>query len=576
MRRALFPIALLVLAASCNSAQRGPTRAPQVVYEHAAVAADHVLASQAGVEMLRRGGNAVDAAVAASFCLSVVRPFSCGIGGGGFMVIYRPRDDAVGGGGPRAVAINFRETAPAAVGPDYYVRLGDERASRDGHHASGVPGTVAGLLWALEHYGALDRETVLGPAIRVAEEGFAADESHVRAAQDLAERLDRAPHLRDAAAYLWAQLCHGGEIEVGDLITNPDQARALRLIAADGESAFYEGPIADAIVECMATGGGPITPEDLADYRARAVQPLRGSFRGLDLLMMPPPSSGGVAMIQILGILERRLGDLRDAARDDPAYMHLFVEACKHAFADRAAWLADESFVDVPVRRLTSPDYLDERAGLIDMRRTQASARYGSAAAGLVEDGGTSHLSVVDADGMAVASSQTINLVYGSMVVVPGFGFALNDQMDDFTTVPGRPNEFKLRQSDRNLPEPGKRPLSSMSPTIVLKDGRAVVVAGASGGPRIITGTLQCILGCVLFDMTPAESVGAPRFHHQWLPDVLQFEAAWTDDDLAAMRARGHETGRRDEIAVVQLIVIGADGVRPASDPRKGGVPAGY
>ncbi len=578
-RMTILPLAICGLAlggCAVPSTVRAPSRTGTQPFEHAAVAADHPLASEAGVEMLARGGNAVDAAVAASFCLSVVRPYSCGLGGGGFMVIYAPPDaDAPA----RTVALNYRETAPAAVGRDYYdERLGDETVSRLGVHAVGVPGTVAGLLTALTLYGTLDRSTVLGPAIRAAEEGWTADASHVRAGAELAERLQRRPDLRESGQSLWGALYRDGDVGVGDVLRNPHQARALRLIAAEGREAFYAGPIADAIVAAMTAAGGPITLEDLGAYTVQVTEPLRGSFGGSEILAMPPPSSGGVTMLQILGLIERRLETLDDPAHNGPAYVHLVAESMKHAFADRAAWLADPAFVAVPTDRLLAAAYLDQRADLISPRGTMETMRYGSAAeSDLVEDGGTSHISVVDARGMAVACTETINLIYGSAVVVPGFGFALNDEMDDFTTVSGRPNKFGLRQSDRNLPQPGKRPLSSMSPTIVVEHGRAVLVAGGSGGPRIISATVQCVLNCMLFEMPPAQAVGAPRFHHQWLPDVLQFEEAWNDTaTVTALETRGHVTGRRDEIGVVQVITVGEDGVHAASDPRKGGAPAGY
>ena len=542
-------------------------------YQHAAVAADHVVASEAGVEMLKLGGNAVDAAVATSFCLSVVRPYSCGIGGGGFMLIYIPGD---GDNQPRAVAINYRETAPAAVGPDYYVKLDDKSASRDGHHAAGVPGTVAGLLWALEHYGTLDRKTVLAPAIRAAQLGFVADADHVGLLDSLQRRFEADPKLAVSGAYIRRQLYRDGEVEVGDTISNPAQARALRLIAQHGADAFYRGEIADAIAQTMQANGGPITKQDLASYTVRVAEPLRGTFQGLDVLSMPPPSSGGVAMQQIFGLLERHFKQIGASPHNSPAYIHLLVEAMKHAFADRAEWLADADFVDVPIESLLSAAYLNQRADSISMQRTNESQFYGSRTAG-VEDGGTSHLSVIDANGMAVACTETINLSYGSLVVVPGFGFALNNEMDDFTTIPGEANAFGLQQSDRNLPEPGKRPLSSMSPTILLDDGRVVLVAGASGGPRIITATTQCILNCLLFDMTPRQAVAALRFHHQWMPNVLQFESAWPDPAVpSALQQLGHETGTTRSVGVVQLIRVTPDGIRAASDPRKGGAPAGY
>ncbi len=534
------------------------------------MATDHAIASRAGAEMLRRGGNAVDAAVAAGFCLSVVRPYSCGIGGGGFMVIAMPPGDDVD-----AVAIDFRETAPAAVGPGYYMDQDDPAASRAGVHAVGVPGSVAGLLFALQRYGTLDRATVLGPAIRAARDGVVADKSWVDGATALAERLDRHPQWRVAAAPIVADLCLGGGVAVGDLVRNPQHARALRLIAEQGRDAFYVGPIADAIVAAMQAGGGPLNHADLAGYRIRVSAPLGGSFRGLEILTMPPPSSGGVAMLQILGILDRRLSDTAHATPAEAAYMHLVTEAMKHAFADRATWLADAAFVEVPVDRLLDGSYLDARAALISPDRTRPMREYGSHMPP-VEDGGTSHFSIIDGQGMAVACTQTINLEYGSMVAVPGFGFMLNNEMDDFTTIPGQPNAFGLQQSDRNLPQPGKRPLSSMSPMIVRREGRPILIAGASGGPRIISGTLQCVLNCLLFGMTPREAVAAPRFHHQWQPDILYFEDDWSDQAaIETMEALGHNVGRRADIGVVQLISVRDDGIHAASDPRKGGAPDG-
>lgn len=549
-------------------------------YERAAVAADHPLASEAGVEMLQQGGNAVDAAIATSFCLSVVRPYSCGIGGGGFMIIHippppevAPEDNAAE---PVQVAINYRETAPAAVGPDYYINLDAQRPSRDGVHAVGTPGTVAGLLYALEEYGTLDRAAVLAPAIRAAEEGFAADAHYVREVRKAADRLKGNPDLRETSTYIWEQLCHRGHMREGDIITNPQQAKALKLIAEQGAAAFYHGEIGDAIVEVMQQRGGAITAADLAGYEISIAEPLRGRFQGLEILSMPPPSSGGIAMQQVLGILQRRAIDPVKTPHNSAAYVHLVAEAMKHAFADRAEWLADPAFVRVPVKELLHGMYLDDRAAAISPYHTQEIYTYGSVTPP-ADDGGTSHFCVVDEQGMAVACTETINLTFGSMVNVDGFGFALNNEMDDFTTDPGAPNAFGLRQSDRNLPEPGKRPLSSMSPTIMLSDGDVVLIAGGSGGPRIITATLQCILNCLWYGMTPQQAVDAPRFHHQWMPNVLQLEKRWSDRRMRrALKELGHKTERCEEVGVVQLIRLDRGAIRAACDGRKGGRPAGY
>jgi gamma-glutamyltranspeptidase/glutathione hydrolase len=571
----------LVLATPLARAQPPPESAPQSFFAHAAVAADHPLASRAGLEMLNKGGNAVDAAVATSFCLAVVRPHSCGIGGGGFMVVYIPASDEKP---EQTIALNYRETAPATVGPDYYVNLKSDTASRFGGAAVGVPGTVAGLLHALEHFGTLDRAAVLAPAIRAAEEGFAADANHVEACDDLRKTFQKNPQLRETADEIWNNLCLGGEVKVGDVIRQPELARALKLIAQQGADAFYRGEIAHAIVKTVQNRGGSLALDDLGHYQIRTTTPLRGHFRNVEILSMPPPSSGGIAMQQIFGILERRMTDLGDPSalhRTSPLYVHLLTEAMKHAFADRSRWLADPAFVDVPIANLLAPEYLDSLASKISFARTIDSSQYGSIppqppAQTVPHDHGTSHLSVIDDRGMAVACTETINLIYGSLVTVQDFGFILNDQMDDFTTIPGKPNEFGLQQSERNLPQSGKRPLSSMSPTIVLRNGQAVLVVGASGGPRIISATTQCILNCLLFDMDADDAVRAPRFHHQWMPNMLEFEPSWNDaPSMATLRALGHETGQHKVIGEVQLIHRRADGLHAASDPRKGGEPAG-
>ncbi len=538
-------------------------------YEHAAVAADHALASQAGLEMLKLGGNAVDAAVAASFCLSVVRPYSCGLGGGGFMLIWNPK-------GGRAVAIDYRGVAPAAAGPDYYERIGGETASRFGGRAVAVPGSVAGLLHALEQHGTLACATVMEPAIRAAGEGFAADANHVWAAGELATTLESHPELRALAAPIWTELCREGKVAVGDVIRRPEQAAALHLIAERGAGAFYRGPIGSAIVTAVRQNGGAMNLEDLADYQVRVGEPLRGWFQGKSVLAMPPPSSGGVAVLQILGMLERRLGDSGRQRNQRVLYAHVLAEAMKFAFADRAEWLGDPAFCEVPVEKLLSNEYIAQRAAQIELAHTLPIESYGNAAPPS-PDGGTSHLSVIDVNGMAVACTETVNLVYGSLLTVTAYGIILNDDMDDFTTLPDRPNAFGLRQSQRNAPQPGKRPLSSMSPTIVLENGRAVLVAGGSGGPRIISATVQCLLDCLLFDMTPEQALAAPRFHHQWLPNVLEFEPGWGDAAvIEALRGMGHEIGSRPKIGVVQIVQAGPAGVGAASDPRKGGAPAGY
>ena len=544
----------------------------------AAVAADHFIASEAGAEILRKGGNAVDAAVATSFALSVVRPYSCGIGGGGFMVIRFNNDPKHG---TRSVALNYRETAPAAVGADFYERHSDPQASTRGGSAVAVPGTVAGLLHALEHYGTLDRTVVLAPAIRAAEEGFLVDDHFMVANGDLIKWFNEDDSRKGRFGFVWRRFLKEGQVKTGDLITLPEQAAALRLIAQSGADAFYKGRIAIEILHTVRKDGGPMRAEDLLSYKVEEVEPLRFNAFGHTFLTMPPPSSGGVALAQALGILQRRRDELGGRA-NTADYVHVAAEALKHAFADRARWLGDPAQVDVPVRELLSDSYLDARAAQIDPRRAREDLEtYGTLPP---DDAGTSHFCVIDARGNAVACTETINLEFGSMLAIEKYGFCLNNEMDDFTTRRGQANAFGLVQSSRNLPAPGKRPLSSMMPTIVLdQGGHVVMIAGASGGPRIITGTMQAMLDVLLFDLDASQALATPRFHHQWRPNTLLLERAWyaaarEDGTVVALESRGHKVEPTGSVGNVQLIRRDRKTRMwdAACDPRKGGRPAGY
>ncbi|MBN1824995.1 MAG: gamma-glutamyltransferase [Candidatus Eisenbacteria bacterium] len=538
------------------------------VWTGGVVAADHETASRAGLEMLEAGGNAVDAAVATAFCLGVVRPYSCGIGGGGFLLLHL-RGDAEG---PREVAIDHRERAPGACGPDYYEGLEPE-ASLWGAHAAAVPGTPAGLLLALERYGVLDRAAALAPAIRAAEEGFEADAHYGKSAAEVIAWFEERPAWKERFPFVWKRFLREGKVREGDRIRLPEQAEALRLIARDGAAAFYDGPIAEAIVAAVRMGGGDLTREDLRRYEPVETKPLEGSFRGLRVLAMPPPSSGGTALLQTFGILEALE---RNPAAEKPgsaAYIHLVAEAEKHAFADRAAWMGDPEFVDVPLERLLAPDYLIALAARID-GRSHPPGEYGTPAL-LPEDGGTSHYCVVDRWGNAASGTETINLEFGSLIVVEPYGFCLNNEMDDFLTRRGVPNAYGLYHDDRNLPAPGKRPLSSMCPTILLDDDGPVALAGASGGPRIISATIQALLNVVLFDMDAEKAVSLPRFHHQWMPNDLYLERGIDSGVQLDLFGKGHHMERMEVIGQAQLIRRAGDGYEAASDPRKGGKPAG-
>ena len=536
-------IAITLVLCGCASKQQH--------FTGGAVAADHALASQAGVEMLACGGNAVDAAVATSFALSVVRPFSCGIGGGGFMLIDSPTMEPV--------ALNYRETSPEKVGPTFF----ESHDSRIGGTAVGVPGTVAGLLAAHQRYGKLSREQVLAPAIRLARKGFERDAAYVSAITSVNTYLaDHPEHNEVAAAML---VIFGAQ----DRIVDTGQAIVLERIASRGVAGFYEGEVAEAIVNATRHH---LTTQDLGNYTPRWEQPLSIDIgEGNTIVAMPPPSSGGVAIGQIVGLLQR-IG-ANELPQDSPAFAQYLVESMKHAFADRAEHMADAAFVEVPVEPLLDTEYLDTLAQSIRIDRTLDRYAYGSVTPP-PDDDGTSHLCVVDKDGMTVAVTETINTSFGSLVLVEPFGFMLNNEMDDFSS-PSGVNVYGLRQPDKNLPEPGKRPLSSMSPTIVAHDGVPVLVLGASGGPRIISSVVQVLLRVLWAGDEPIEALKRPRLHHQWMPDRVYFEADINIRTQESLQSNGHEINERGHIGVVQVIHIDDGMVKAACDPRKGGRPAG-
>ena len=537
-------IALMLVLFGCASRQQR--------FTGGAVAADHFAASKVGVEILAQGGNAVDAAVATSFALSVVRPFSCGIGGGGFMLIDSPTMEPV--------ALNYRETAPGRVGRDFFF----DHSSRFGGTAVGIPGTVAGLLAAHERYGKLSRSHVLAPAIRLANNGFIPDAAYFNALKSVRNSLDRHPRYKKDAEAMLAMFADQNRI------ADTGQADVLERIASHGASGFYEGKVADAIVKATKNH---ITLQDLNGYSPRWEQPLVvGMGDGNTIVAMPPPSSGGVAIAQIVGIL-RRCG-AATLPQDSPDFAQFLVESMKHAFADRAEHMADAAFVEVPTEELLDEMYLDELASRIEPDRTFGSYSYGSVAP-VPDDDGTSHICVVDKDGMTVSVTETINTSFGSLVMVEPYGFMLNNEMDDFSSPSGA-NVYGLRQSAKNLPEPGKRPLSSMSPTIVTRDGRPILVLGASGGPRIISSVVQVLLHVLWFGDEPVEALDRPRLHHQWFPDRVDFEEGVPTKLQEVLQSRGHKTGKRLHIGVVQVIQIDDGVLKPASDLRKGGMPAGF
>lgn len=572
---AFLSVLTLCRAGDCSHADDHPS----LNYSRAVTAADHPAASEAGAAMLRQGGNVVDAAVATSFALSVVRPASCGIGGGGFMVIWDAKQK-------RAIAIDYRERAPAGATADMYLSASittdqadaAESGSVRGASAAGIPGTVAGLCHAASRYGTLPLKTLLQPAIQLCIDGVQIDAHDLECQASTLQKIRRHPNYdKRFAALIHLYLNDGKPWKLGDRFHSPQRA-VLERIADEGMKGFYAGDVAAAIETAVLADGGILTRSDLTTSVPIEREVLTGQFHGDTILTMPPPSSGGVALLQTLNALEqweqqsgRSLSDLK---HNSAAYVHTVAECLKHAFADRAEYLGDTDFVKVPIRRMLSREYAAQIAGKVADNRvlvTEAYGRFFSA-----PDAGTSHFSVIDHEGNAVACTETINLTYGSFFVVPEFGILLNDQMDDFSAKPGEPNAFGLMQSKANAVAAGKKPLSSMTPTIIVRDGKAVFASGASGGPRIISATLQSVLNRSVFGMTPAGSVSAARFHHQWFPNELLLEKSLVTSIAAELKEIGHDVKPSSSLAAAQAAGRSTAEVQGGSDPRKHGQPAGY
>jgi gamma-glutamyltranspeptidase/glutathione hydrolase len=538
--------------------------APTVAANGMVVSTDRV-ASEVGAEILRRGGNAVDAAVAVHFALAVVNPEAGNIGGGGFMVV-RMADGTT-------QSLDFREAAPLKATRDMYLDSAGNVTNKSlvGHLASGVPGSVAGMWEAHRRFGSLPWADLVRPAVNLAR-GIVV---HERLASSLrAHAAEIATNPEGARIFL-----AGGQApRVGDPLAQPDLAETLERIATGGAEGFYRGRTAELVAAEMRQGGGLIGTEDLARYRAVWRDPVRIPYRGFTVITMPPPSSGGATLAEMLNILSAY--DLRAMGYLSPAHVHLFTEAARRAYADRNTYLADPDFVPQPTARMASPAYAAQRRATIDMRRATPSA---SVAPGLgpapTEGTHTTHYSIVDAKGDAVAVTTTLNSLYGSMVVVRGAGFFLNDEMDDFTSKPGVPNQFGLVQGSANAIAPGKRMLSAMTPTVVLDSaGKVRLVTGSPGGSTIITTVAQILSNVIDFRMGAGDAMGAPRLHHQHLPDTLRYERGGLAPATAtALRSMGHAVGERDGYqGDVQTIMVLPDGrLAGMSDPRRGGAAVG-
>ncbi len=508
------------LLLACALAQVHPAR-----FVNGAVVSDSLIASEVGAAVLRKGGNAVDAAVATGFALAVTFPAAGNLGGGGFMLV-RMADG-------RTVAIDYREVAPRRATKDMYKNPAD---SLTGYLASGVPGTPMGMWEAHQKFGKLKWRDLVEPAVRLARDGFPLSAGLARELRGEANKFRRFPAS-------WTQFCREGKFyEEGEKLRQPDLAKTLERIRDQGPKGFYEGETARLSEVAMRANGGLIDAQDMRSYRVVNRKPLEGQYRGYQVLTMPPPSSGGIALLQMLTMLEG--DDLAKTGFQSSATLHLMAEAMKRAFADRAAHLGDPDFVSVPVARLLDAAYLRSRRTSITDKATP-SKNLDGLDLGQGSGMNTTHYSVVDQDGNAVSNTYTLNTGYGSGVVIPGTGVLMNNEMDDFTTQPGKPNVFGLIQSEKNVVEPGKRPLSSMTPTILVRDGKAVLVVGSPGGPTIINTVFQTILNTVEFKMNVQMAVAAPRFHHQWMPDEIRWEPFGLSADVrAGLEARGHILAR--------------------------------
>jgi gamma-glutamyltranspeptidase / glutathione hydrolase len=562
LTRSALTVTLALFASAAALAQSRslapiPPATP-ILAQQGMVVAQESRAARIGVEILDRGGNAVDAAVAVGFALAVTYPRAGNIGGGGFMVIHLAKDN-------KDVAIDYRETAPASSTQDMFLDANgepDPEKSRDSALSIGVPGTVAGLALAHQKYGSgkLSLADLMAPAIRLAQQGFSVEDDTADSLPAARDRLARWPSSADIF------LNCDQPLQTGDRLSQFDLADTLVAIARKGPDAFYQGEIAEKIVDAVAKAGGILTKDDFVKYRAI-------EHRGYDIISMPPPSSGGVHLIEMLNILEGY--DLSKIGRNEKS-LHLEIEAMKRAYADRALFMGDPDAVKMPVTGLTSKKYAASlRAGIGE--RATPSTEILSGKAVDFEGQNTTHFSVIDRDGNAVSNTYTLNFSYGVGLVAAGTGVLLNNELDDFSAKPGAANAFGLVGYTANLPGPGKRPLSSMTPTIVLKDGKPVLITGSPGGSRIISTVLQVIVNMIDFHMPVAEAVSAPRLHHQWQPDEVIVEPGFDAKTLDALAARGHKIILRVPGTSANSIAVTENGYVGAADRRtRGSLAAGY
>lgn len=557
-------ILLITLFLIPSAFLNGQSRSTQT-YESGLVVSAEVYASEVGNQILRQGGNAVDAAVAVQFALAVTLPRAGNLGGGGFMVIQLADGTST--------SLDFREKAPARSTRNMYVRNGEFKPelSWEGILSVGVPGTVDGMVKALARYGRMPLEVVVQPAIDLAKNGYYLSYSQANSLNNSRESFTKYEASRK---YFVKE--DGSEFNEGDLFIQTDLAEVLEQIARYGRDGFYSGPVADAIVREMRNHDGLITYSDLRNYNSKWRESVKARFQNYELSIMPPPSSGSIAVAQILDMMDDYA--LSELGHNSADYVHLMSESMRRAFADRSYYLGDPDFYDVPKQDLIDPKY--NHARMIDFSMdtiTHSSSLSHGEFSNNYESDETTHFSVIDKDGNAVAVTTTLNGSFGSKVAVDGAGFLLNNEMDDFSAQPGEPNAYGLIGGEANSIEPGKRMLSSMTPTIVTKDGKVRMVLGAAGGPRIITGTLQSFLNIAVFGMNAQEAIAANRIHHQWLPDILFYENyGLSPDTIRLLEEKGHQL-RTMSIARGHIIYVDEEGMKSSGiDPRGDGHAAGY
>lgn len=529
-----------------------------VVSQTGMVVSQETIASRVGADILSTGGNAIDAAVATGFALAVTLPQAGNLGGGGFMLIHLAETG-------KTLAIDYREMAPAAAHKALFLNSQgdvDETLARFSHQSAGVPGTVSGLTHVLARYGTMSLQQVMAPAITLAEKGF-------QISAPLAYSLARAqPRLQtDPSSARYFSRTDGAPLQVGDTWKQPDLTKTLKRISQEGAPGFYQGEVADLIVAEMKRGGGIITHDDLAKYRVIERQPITGTYKGYTIVSMPPPSSGGIHLVQMLNVLEG--WDLAKMGHNSAAYLHRLIETMRRAYADRSQYLGDPDFYPVPAVALTDKAYAKQLRGNIQLQKSSRSVEIKPALTLPAESPQTTHFSVWDNQGNVVSNTYTLNFSYGSGISVAGAGFLLNNEMDDFSAKPGVSNAYGLVGDKANAIEPNKRPLSSMTPAIVFENGKPIMATGSPGGSTIITVVLQNILNKLEFGMNIAEATAAPRIHHQWLPDQVRVEAGISPDTIMVLKKMGHQINITPRV-MGRVQAISSDGhvLSGVTDPR--------